>query len=406
MLGICKTQNISFLYKQMKYGNIIARYHVRKFVDELSKDAFKTLIYSFLKIRWNLHHPNTTDYEKALDTFRQKHYHEFLYHHKQPNATSLDFIHAMQAFHDTEKKTKKKYVELFTKLESFSEYVGEWPGGHYKGTPFVFTEQKACMWFYDQVLAAKKKYNIFRNKNASLFYPILCANDWTGHTDCPANRILPPHWSGDYFDKINKNWASYLIHVGYESIESVKETWNLDCTNVQQMSYALFVPDVTSIVPVFQELNEKHTETLEDCLRLHLESSEALRSRVFSNIVRKYDEKVQQLAEERDDLKRKFNSINEHVAHTEMQLRTTKRKLDDVYDDCNHFHGNLMRAKREIDDLVHILRQRDDALRQRDDALRQRDDILRQKDDELRKSIHAQWQLYYRLYPAAAPNNM
>jgi len=358
------------MQQHMDYGTVIVRHTVRQFVDDLSKDGFKKLIYSFLSIRWSLRTKSATmdDYVLSLNNFRQQHYHAFLYHHKQPSKKCLQFMELLQTFHETGKKTKQKYKDLFTQLESFSECIQAWPGGHFKGTPFVFTNQTASAWFFDEVLAAKKKYGVGGRKD--LFYPVHFDNKWTGHVDCPANRIG--------FRAMTTEIASYLIHVGYESVASVQRKWNLQCEHTPQRDYAIVHKDAPQVVSVFEELTANHHETLEQCLCLHIQSPEQLRARVFKTIVRRYDDSVRQLIAERGEFERKYKNVQAKHVDTAMRLRATKRKLDDTYNDCAHMEESLTQAKREIHSLCSSLRQRD---------------------ADLRQSIGAQWDLYHRLYP-------
>lgn len=368
MLNTCVTANSTRLHQHMNYGSVITRNRVQTFEAALSKDAFLNIVYTFLRIRWSLRNPKIADYKKALETFRQQHYHAFLYHHTNRNKHCQRFIQTLQDFEAVVKKSKKHYVDLFETLCGYSQYMDSLPGGHFKGTPFVFTDHSVQKWFYDEVKAAKKKYNI---NGSDLFYPVHADGKWTGHVDCPANRIGVPK-------KMSPSLVQYLVHVGYETLATASQKWNIPCTkSLASQPYALVQQNVDQVNDLLHELDAHQRESREDCIRLHMQSRKKLRERVFERIVQRYDDSMRQLSNERDKWRLECEQAKSDLAKQEMLLASAKRKIDNLYEDIHHLDKKRQRAHDEAKHLTVTLRQKDDALRQ---------------------SIDAQWQLYRQLH--------
>jgi len=369
----------------MDYGSVITRNIVETFESTVSKDTFKKLIYEFLRLLWGLRNPKISDYKKALDTFQQQYYHAFLYHCQVRSSHCHAFIKVLQDFDTITKKNKKHYKDLFTELESFQMKTGlvRLPGGTYTGIPFVFTDKHVTKWYADQVFETRKRMGLPGGKDVTLRYDVLENGRWTGHTDCPANF--------DGGNKMTKTEATYLVYVGYETTDTVQQKWGFVDLDVPEQAqgedpklYALVHQNAEEVSSLFEELDGKHRETLEDCLCMHLYSPDKLRDRVFKNIVQRYDDSIRQLAEERDTWQSRYQQAQAGLIEHEMLLTTAKRKVDDLYDDIDHIDTKHKRARASLDaaerEIQHL------------------NASLHHKNTELRKSIDAQWQLYHQLY--------
>lgn len=367
------------------YGYVIFEHIVQTFKDDVTKDKFRNLVFQFLRILWGLKNPKIADYKKALDTFQTQHYHAFLYHCQSRSNHCRAFIKVLKDFDEVTKKAKKHYVDLFAELEAFQLHTGlvRLPGGTYKGIPFVFLAAKRPdAWYYDQVLETKKKFGV---RGQLLMYPRTFEDD-TLHVDCPANRCWK---AGGVSQHIRDNrLCQYLVEVGYETPESAKTKWGVECSpRESHEKYALFLPNVSHLAALIEEVKSNHRETVLDCVRTHLRAPQNMRENVIRNILKRYDSTVQELTAERDHLAQKCRKADADTAEQEMQLNTSKRKLSDLYTDMDRMHWDVTDA--------HIKRV------QAETEVRRLAAMLRQKDDELRKSIEAQWQMYYRLNPTA-----
>ena len=370
----------------MNYGSALAHSHVATFEDTVSKDAFLQLVYTFLRIRWTLQNPKIADYKKALDTFQQQHYHAFLYHCTERHTQCRRFIQLLQDFDAVAKKAKKHYVDLFQTLATFGP--SDMPGGHFKGMPFVFTDRSAQKWYYDEVKATKKLYKV---SGSDLVYPVHAADgQWTGHVDCPANRLRVPK-------TMTQAVAQYLVHVGYETPASAADKWNIACETVSPQPYALVHDNVGAVNDVLRELDAHHQETREDCLRLHLQSPTELRARVFKRIVQRYDDSIRQLSCERDKWRQECEQTKTDLVEHEMLLSSAKRKIDHLYKDIHHLDAKHKRARAEVEHLYEDIHQLDSQHKRARAEAEHLADTLRHKDAELRQSIDAQWQLYHQL---------
>lgn len=385
MLGTSRTPFSSAENNQMDYGSLITRNIVETFESTVSNDAFKNLIYQFLRILWSLRNPKISDYKKALDTFQQQHYHAFLYHCQVRSSHCHAFIKVLQDFDTITKKTKKHYKDLFTELESFQMKTGlvRLPGGTCEGIPFVFTDKSVTKWYHDQVTETRKRMGLPLGKLVGLHYPEFENGRWTGHTWCPANSKTN--------HKMTKTEATYLVYVGYETTETVQQKWGFVELDVPEQAqgedpklYALVHQNAEEVSSLFEELDLKHWETLEDCLRLHLHSPDKLRDRVFQNIVQRYDDSIRQLAAERDTWQSRYQQAHAGLTEHEMLLSTAKRKVDDLYDDIDHLDTKHKRARASLDSAEREIQHLNAS--------------LHHKNTELRKSIDAQWQLYHQLH--------
>jgi len=382
MFGTYQLRNSECVYNQMDFGSVITRHTVKEFEDTVSEDGFTEVLYHFLRIRYALQNPKISDYQKALETFQQQYYHSFLYHYKDRNTHCQRFVKTLQTFHDLDKKNKKQYVELFDTLTSFAKYMGKMPGGHYKGIPFVFTDASAQKWFFDEVTTLKKVHHVRGN---SKFYPKYQDHVWTGHTDCPANHacLKPPNVDGTP-QKVSASLAMYLICVGYETQDSVREKWNVECnvTDATVHDYTLVHNHPTRVSEVHRRLIETHQETMLMCVDMGMHSVDNLERRTLQHLARVGDSYVEQLCSEHEELKREYQRVQDQSSEQEMLLHTMKRKLDNMDDALDELETVNKRTKREAHDEIEYLHQ-----------------CLQRKDYELRESIQAQWHLYRQIHP-------
>ena len=208
MLGICVQKNSKDNKIKMDFDSWAVDQRLREFKQTLN--AFEKLTIHFCQIAPKQKNPKIDDFKKALQTFHNQYYHEFLYHNNHRTQECIDFIKSLREFEQIKKPKKSEYTDLFKTLQLFQKY--ELPGGHYNKIPFMFTDKVVEKWFYDEV----------GNTTEDRKYPLYEKGIWTGHTNCPAN----------YTDKPDE----HLLHI--ELNEKHKKTlWKLQEHNIQMHRY-------------------------------------------------------------------------------------------------------------------------------------------------------------------------
>lgn len=174
MLGICAQLNSKGVQNKMDFNSWTVQQKIQEFLQTLT--SFEKLTIHFCQIAQKMKNPKNSDYQQALQTFHNLHYHEFLYHNTHRTPECRDFIQNLREFEQIKKPKKSEYVDLFQTLQAFQKK--QLPGGHCNKVPFMFTNRVAEQWFYDEVGNTKskdQKYELYDNEI------------WTGHTNCPAN---------------------------------------------------------------------------------------------------------------------------------------------------------------------------------------------------------------------------
>ena len=174
MLGICVQQNSKDNFaRKMDFDSWTVKYKVQEFLQTLN--AFQKLTIHLCQIAQMPKNSKIDDFKKALQTFHNQYYHEFLYHNTHRTPKCRDFIKTLREFEQIKKPKKSEYVELFKTLRAFQQK--KLPGGHYNKIQFMFTDKAVEKWFHDEVgnSAKDQKHTLYEN------------GIWTGHTNCPAN---------------------------------------------------------------------------------------------------------------------------------------------------------------------------------------------------------------------------
>lgn len=181
MLGTCEQRNSNNTVNKMDFGSWVVQKKVHDFLQGLH--AFERLAIDFCRTALLPKNPKISDYQNTLQVFHNHYYHEFLYHNTHRTPECRAFIKHLKDFEALKKPKKEEYVQLFETLRSFQKK--ELPGGHCQKIPFVFTDQSITKWFHDEVCENNQLgdtvVNAIRNNGV-----------WTGHTNCPANRISKP----------------------------------------------------------------------------------------------------------------------------------------------------------------------------------------------------------------------
>lgn len=292
MLGICVQQNSKDnLSHKMDFDSWAVKQKVHGFL--LTLNAFEKLIIHFCQIAPKQKNPKIEEFKKALQTFHNLYYHEFLYHntHRTPQCT--DFIKSLLEFEQIKKPKKSEYMELFEKLQLFQKK--ELPGGHYNNIPFMFTDKAIKKWFHDEVGNTKAKvpkYVLYEN------------GIWTGHTNCPAN----------YKDKPDE----HLLHI---------------------------------------ELNEKHKKTLlklkehniqmHKDLFTHMEDEDPYKSIQMDHLQRSH-EHVHDLNEKYVQLKHNYDQLYEQNRELEHMFALNQQVNHHQFDEINRLKYALEMKSREL----------------------------------------------------------
>jgi len=399
--------------QKMNYGQYIVDQIVNDFEESVSKNGFTKLVYTFLQMYYQLTNPKLTDYQKMLETFHQHHYHEFLFQHKDRNKKCVQFIETLKDFPSIKKPKKKDYQTLFATLVAFKEVLGILPGGNVDGMPFIFTARAVQKWFYDEVTELRKKLGFDKRKEIcmvcgrghakeSLFYADEEA--WSGHTHCAANRIQKcadcpqnirhnpddahAYRNGRHPDACKKMsfcFGVYLIRVGYETRESVKDKWSLDIPKkaVQTVNnWGLFQENADQIHSVIAEIQATSSKAGETAVKQFHSGicPEDCRQHVREYMVSQYEPVCKQLKNKHAHLKRKYDQLADNSNECEMMLALQRRKTKDVYEDNDYL-------KNRIDSLQSSLIETERA----HDRLKI---SYQRQQGELQQSIQREWHYY------------
>ena len=397
------TQRLKMNYGQYKVDQII-----NDFEESVRRDGFETLVYAFMQMYYRLSNPKLTDYQQMLGTFQQQHYHEFLFRYKDRNKKCIQFIDTLQEFDKCQKPKKTDFQTLFSVLIVFKDVLGTLPGGHVKTVPFVFTAKSVQNWFYDEVTELRKTLNLVHvqkgwcmvcgrgSAKESLFYADEEA--WSGHTHCAANRIQKcaecpqnirhcpeNNRHPDAGKKMSFCFGVYLIRVGYETRESVKDKWSLDIPEkaVQTVNHwGLFQENAEEIHSVITEIQTTASKAFATTIKLFHSGKcpEDCREHVREQILSQYEPVCKQLRKQHVRLKRKYDQLEDSSNECETMLTLQRRKTKDAYEDNDYL-------QKRIDSLQTSLNQRERA----NDHLKM--SYHRQR-HELQQSIQREWQYY------------
>lgn len=355
----------------MNRGQYIVDQIVNDFEEYVSRDGFTKIVYAFMQLYYRLTNPKLTDYQKMLETFHQHHYHEFLFQYKDRNKKCVQFIETLKDFPSIKKPKKKDYQTLFAALVAFKDVLGTLPGGHVNGIPFIFTARAVQKWFYDEVVALRKKLGV--SVSETPLYPIEENNKWTGHTLCPANCVAPTK---------KQTFGTYLIQVGYETVETVKRKWTVEAEDAPSDCWALFQENVEAIDPVLSEIQATASKAVESVVKLFHSGTrpEDCREHVREYMVSQYEPVCKKLRNENTRLKRKYDQLVDSSNEGEMMLSLQRRKTKDAYEDNEYL-------KKRLDSLQTSLIQTERA----NDRLKI---SYQQQQQELQQSIQREWHYY------------
>jgi len=318
---------------KMKYGQFKVDQIITDFEHTVHADGFTNIVYTFLTLNAPLTNPKLDDYKHMFDTFQQQHYHEFLFHYKQRNKRCQAFIQTMKDFDQHKKPKKKEYQALVKTLSTYKDVLGTLPGGHLNGVPFIFTQRLVEHWFFDQVVALRKRLSLqppglVPRSSESLIYPVEEDNKWSGHTRCPANRLVST--------KMSFSFAVYLIRVGYETQDTVKEKWSLDIpdravkenwqlgiphTTEEQHNWVLFQEDTEEVHPILSEIQSvQQTVSATVVRRLHCgQNPQEINEACREQIVDAYDFSIQQRQKNNKRKYDQFKETQERALHTTIE---------------------------------------------------------------------------------------
>jgi hypothetical protein len=393
--------------QKMNLGQYIVDQIVNDFEEYVSKDGFTKLVYTFLQMYYQLTNPKLIDYQKMLETFHRHHYHEFLFQYKDRNKKCTQFIETLKDFTSIKKPKKKDYQTLFASILTFKEVLGTLPGGNVNGIPFVFTAKVVQKWFYDEVTGLRKTLGFDKRKEIcmvcgrghakeSLFYAD--GEAWSGHTRCAANRIQkcadcpqnirhrPQNNQHPDADKqMSFTFGVYLIRVGYETRESVKDKWSLDIPEkaVQIVNdWGLFQENAEEIHSVLAEIQATSSKAVEAAVKQFHSGTrpEDCRDHVRKYMVSQYETVCKKLRNENTCLKRKYDQLADSSNECEMMLSLQHRKTKDAYEDNDYL-------KKRIDSLQSSLIQTERA----HDRLKI---SYQRQQQELQQSIQREWHYY------------
>ena len=386
------TNSCQLIHPKMSRGQYIADQIVNDFEESVSKDGFTKIVYAFLQLYYRLTNPKLADCQKMLETFHQHHYHEFLFQYKDRNKKCVQFIETLKDFPISPKPKKKDYQTLFAALVAFKCVLGTLPGGHVNGIPFIFTAKAVQKWFYDEVVALRKTLGFDKREeicmsggggSPTLFYPEEDGTNWTGHTQCAANSIIGT--SGTKSKKMSFCFSVYLIRVGYETRESVKDKWSLDIPEkaVQTVNdWGLFQENAEEIHSVLSEIQATASKAVETVVKLFYKNRrpEDCREHVREYMVSQYSGCCKKLRNENTHLKRKYDQLADSSNEGEMMLSLQRRKTKDTYEDNEYL-------KKRLDSLQNTLSQTERA----NDRLKI---SYQRQQQELQQSIQREWRYY------------
>ena len=385
------TNSCQLIHAKMNRGQYIVDQIVNDFEESVSRDGFTKIVYAFMQLYYRLTNPKLTDYQKMLETFHQHHYHEFLFQCKDRNKKCVQFIETLKDFPSIKKPKKKDHQTLFAALIAFKDVLGTLPGGHVNGIPFIFTERAIQKWFYDEVVDLRKTLGFDKRKeicmvyggggSPTLFYPEEDGTNWTGHTQCAANSIIAASGS----KKMSFCFGVYLIRVGYETRESVKDKWSLDIPEraVQTVNdWGLFQENVEEINSVLSEIQATASKAVETVVKLFHSGTrpEDCREHVREYMVSQYEAVCKKLRNENTRLKRKYDQLADSSNEGEMMLSLQRRKTKDAYEDNEYL-------KKRIDSLQSSLIQTERV----NDRLKI---SYQRQQQELQQSIQREWHYY------------
>ena len=401
------TNALPGIRQKMNHGQYIVDQIVNDFEEAVSKDGFTKLVYTFMQMYYKLTNPKLADYQQMLETFHQHHYHEFLFQYKDRNNKCTKFIETLKDFTSVKKPKKKDYQTLFAAIVAFKEVLGTLPGGNVNSIPFVFTEKSIQKWFYDEVTELRKTLGFDKRKEIcmvcgrghakeSLFYADEEA--WSGHTHCAANRIQKcadcpqnirhrpqNNRHPDAGKQMSFTFGVYLIRVGYETRESVKDKWSLDIPKkaVQIVNdWGLFQENAEEIHSVLAEIQATSSKAVETVVKQFHSGvrPEDCRQHVREQLLVQYEPACKELKNKHTHLKRKYDQLAESSNECEMMLSLQRRKTKDVYEDNDYL-------KNRIDSLQSSLLQTEHA----HDRLKI---SYQRQQGELQQSIQREWHYY------------
>lgn len=374
MLRTSVSQNVIPPNNNMNYGQYKVDQIVADFEESVKTDGFTNIVYTFLKLSAGLVNPKLVDYQTLFSTFLNQHYHEFLFHYKQRNKKCEAFITTMKEFDEHKKPKKKDYQVLFETLSGFKDVIGTLPGGHVNGIPFVFSSKCINLWFYDEVAELRKRLGFDKRKQIcmvcgrahaqeSLMYPI--GTPWSGHTHCAANRIQkcadcsvnirhrPEDNRHPACTTMTVTFGVYLICVGYETRETVRDKWSLYIPEkaVQPVNnWILFQENVGEIHPILTEIESVGKTVSETVVRrLHRgQNQQEINEICRKSIVCAYDSSVQKIHKELTINKRNYEQLKDTSSKHEMMLTLQRHRTNDAYQENEYLKERLDTMKLTI----------------------------------------------------------
>jgi hypothetical protein len=364
---------------KMNYTQVLLEQKVEDFLVSVEDDDFTKLIFTFMSEQYKLTNPKLNDYEQMLETFRQQHYHKFLFHYKDRNKFCLKFIEYMKNFN--KKPKKKDYIALFHSIGQLFHSIVT-PGGHYKGTPFIFTDRSYEKWFYDEVNAERASLGFNKGTTCmvcgktgaseTFFYPIYKNGQWTGHTELPANKIS----RCNNCQQMSCAFATYLIKAGYESVQTVQDQWKLKM-NAEQLSnwklkmnaeqqnnWGITCQNVDDTNELISELKSYYVQSASVSLKLCNKNTpiEEVRKRAYQEISKRTSTAITHLIRDHRTLQNNYETLEDQLSDQTMILNTKKRKLKDMEDELCRVSDELSfskqqqveNSKRSMGELYHL----------------------------------------------------
>ncbi len=182
------------------------------------------------------------------------------------------------------------------------------------------------------------------------------------------------------------NFGVYLINVGYETRETVKDKWSLDipekASELGTHDWGLFQENTEEIHSVLSEIQATAFEAVETVVKLFHSGGcpEDCRQHMREYLVSQYEPTCRQLKNKHTHLKRKYEQLTDSSNECEMMLALQRRKTKDVYEDNDYL-------KKRLDSLQSSLVQTERV----NDRLRV---SYQRQQGELQQSIQREWHYY------------
>lgn len=292
---------------------------------EQQLEPFQRLVFQFHSV-FSDQISNKASMEKALHTFRHKHYNQFLFEHGDCT-NARKFIQRLKDFEELKKPSKKDFTSLYDDLCAFRQ--GEWIGGHCDGVP-VLSQWKADLtecphiyqkWYKDEVREIQNTFGYEPNKCA------VTGVKWTWKTtDVPA--------------------SVQMISDQSEPTEHYKS-----CLVLLKKYLIVPRPEITHVSQTFLDM------FTEMAVRPNTPVEEQLHDLYMKRIPSEYDGVM------------KKQSLQTRVTQLETDLKDAEERASNnnaLYKECSL---SLDRISKRLSQLEHSLGQYQIALRERDDII-------------------------------------